>query len=148
MYEKGKQQGDPQSGWVRVEVEWRAERRYIPYDVLTRPGIYLAGAYPCMHILSTEQERIRTTANAATITFESAMENAKLQAGKLINLMMHVYGGDYAEVVERLRRDGMPARLEAFGHALVKSPELLDNSLPGSFASMRQTDDKSGPSTQ
>lgn len=148
VYEKGKQQGDPQSGWVRVEVEWRAERRYIPYDVLTRPGIYLAGAYPCMHILSTEQERIRTTANAATITFESAMENAKLQAGKLINLMMHVYGGDYAEVVERLRRDGMPARLEAFGHALVKSPELLDSSLPGSFASMCHTDDKSGPSTQ
>lgn len=148
VYEKGKQQGDPQSGWVRVEVEWRSKQRHIPYDVLTRPGIYLAGAYPCMHILSTEQERIRTTANAVTITFESAMENAKQQTGKLINLMMHVYGGDYAEVVERLRRDGMPARLESFGHALVKSPELLDSSQPGSFASMRHTDDKSGPSTQ
>lgn len=148
VYEKGKQQGDPQSGWVRVEVEWRAERRYIPYDVLTRPGVYLAGAYPCMHVLSTEQERIRTTANAATISFETAIENAKQQTGKLINLMMHVYGGDYAEVVERLRRDGLPARLAPFSHTLEAAPEMLDSSLPHGFASLCRTDDPSGPSTQ
>lgn len=137
VYEKGKQQGDPQSGWVRVEVEWRAEGRYIPYDVLTKPGMYLAGAYPCLSVLSTEQERIRTTATSATISFEAAIKNAKQQTGKLINLMMQVYGGDYAEVVTQLRRDGIPARLEPFSHALKDSPELLDSSLPGGFADIR-----------
>jgi phage replication initiation protein len=148
VYEKGKQQGDQQSGWVRVEVEWRAERRYIPYDVLTKPGMYLAGAYPCLSILSTEQERIRTTANSATISFDAAIKNAKQQTGKLINLMMHVYGGDYVEVVDQLRRDGIPARLEPFSHALKDSPELLDSSQPGSFADIRHGADKPSSSTQ
>lgn len=149
VYEKGKQQGDPLSGWVRVEVEWRAERRLIPHDVLTRPGVYLAGAYPCLSVLSTEQDRIRTIAHGATIAFDAAIENAKQQTGKLINLMMRVYGGDYAEVVERLRRDGIPDRIAPYGHAFERSPELLDSSLPGSFADLRQVDDdSSAPSTQ
>jgi phage replication initiation protein len=148
IYEKGKQLGDPLSPWVRVEVEWRAERRHIPFDVLTQPGTYLAGAYPCLSVLATEQARIRTTANAASIAFDAAVENARQQSGKIINLMMRVYGGDYAEVVERLRRDGIPARIEPYGHALAEAPERLDSSLPGSFYSIRKTDDESGPSTQ
>lgn len=148
IYEKGKQQGDPTSGWVRVEVEWRAERRHIPYDVLTRPGIYLAGAYPCMAMLSTEQERIRTTANSTSITFESAVENAKQQNGRLINLMLHVYGGDYVEVVERLRREGLPARLESISHAFRDAPELLDSSNPDGFIATSKADKQPGSSSQ
>ena len=35
------------SPWTRIEVEWRAQDRYIPYAILTRPGYYLAGAYSC-----------------------------------------------------------------------------------------------------
>ena len=100
-------------------------------------------------MLSTEQDRIRTIAHGATIAFDAAIENAKQQTGKLINLMMRVYGGDYAEVVERLRRDGIPDRIAPYGHALECSPELLDSSMPGSFADLRQADDDSSPpSTQ
>jgi phage replication initiation protein len=148
VYEKGKQQGDPNSGWVRVEVEWRAERRHIPYDVLTRPGVYLAGAYPCMSALSTEQERIRTTANSATISFDAAVENARLQIGKLINLMLHVYGGDYAEVVEKLRRDGLPARVAPFSHALEAAPDLLDASNPEGYDAKGLVNRSSSTSSQ
>jgi phage replication initiation protein len=36
-YEKGKQLGDAASAWTRIEVEWRAQDRHIPYDILTRP---------------------------------------------------------------------------------------------------------------
>lgn len=148
IYEKGKQLGDPQSAWVRVEVEWRAQRRHIPFEVLTQPGTYLAGAYPCLAVLSTAQARIRTTANAASIAFDAAIENARLQSGKLINLVLRVYGGDYAKVVERLRRDGIPARIEPYGHALSEAPERLDSSMPGSFADLRKTGDSSDSSTQ
>lgn len=35
IYEKGKQLGDAESPWVRVEVEWHNESRRIPYEALT-----------------------------------------------------------------------------------------------------------------
>jgi phage replication initiation protein len=47
IYEKGKQLGDPNSPWVRWEVELHNKQRVIPWDVLINPGPYVAGAYPC-----------------------------------------------------------------------------------------------------
>lgn len=45
-YEKGKQLGDPASPWTRIEVEWRAQDRHIPYDILTRQGSTLQVPIP------------------------------------------------------------------------------------------------------
>ncbi len=139
IYEKGKQLGDLASPWARLEVEWRAKDRVIPFDVLLRPGAYLAGAYPCLSGLSIEQCRIKTIANASTIEFESAMAHGKQQSGKLVNLMLQVFGGDIAEVVDRLRRDGIPTRIDAYSYHLAEAPELLDPSAPGSFATILNT---------
>ncbi len=140
IYEKGKQLGDPASPWTRVEVEWRGKDRLIPFDILTAPGKYLAGAYPCLGFLSAEQSRIKTVANGAFIAFESAVGNGKQQAGKLVNLMLRVFGGDMGEVVKQLQRDGIPARIDPYSYHLAESPELLDPATPGSFASMRAPD--------
>lgn len=134
IYEKGKQLGDPSSPWARVEVEWRGKDRLIPYDILTRPGAYLAGAYPCLASLNIEQSRIKTVANAATIAFDTAVANGKQQVGKLVNLMRQVYGGDLGEVVNKLWRDGIPGRIEPHSYHLAEAPELLDPDTPGSFA--------------
>ena len=60
VYEKGKQLGSPESKWTRVEVEFKAVDRVIPFDVLTAPGAYLAGSYPAFDHLDEKQERIRT----------------------------------------------------------------------------------------
>lgn len=111
IYEKGKLLGDPESRWTRVEVEWRGQDRVIPYDVLTRPGQYLAGAYPCLRSLSIEQSRIKTIAKGGTIAYERAVATGRLHTGKLVNLMLHVLGGDYAAVVDKLKRAGTPARI-------------------------------------
>lgn len=137
IYEKGKQQGDPDSRWVRLEVEWRGRDRIIPYDILVRPGSYLAGAYPCLAGLDAEQSRIRTIAHEATANFDAAVEHAKQQIGPLVNLMTHAFGGDLGEVVKRLRRDGIPARLKAHGYQISEAPERLDPSTPGSFEQLK-----------
>lgn len=134
IYEKGKQLGDPSSPWTRIEVEWHAKDRLIPHEILIEPGKYLAGAYPCMAFASTEQERIKTIANAASISFEAAVDNARQQTGKLVNLMLRVLGGDIGAVVNDLRRDGIPARVEPYSPHLAGTPELLDREAPGSFA--------------
>lgn len=133
-YEKGKQLGDPTSRWTRVEVEWRGKDRVLPIEMLLEPGKYLAGAYPCLAFLNVEQVRIKTIANSATISFEDAVENARQQFGKLVNLMERVYGGDQGEVLRLLRREGIPARIEPYSYHLGDSPERLDRSAPGSFA--------------
>lgn len=137
IYEKGKQLGDPLDPWVRVEVEWHNESRRIPYDALTEPGRYLAGAYKCLNFLDDEQSRIKTTRRAAKVSFDKAMANGRQLTGKLVNLALNVFEGDYAEVVERLRRDGYPARVEPYKHAIEDAPEILAES--GSLSGINQT---------
>lgn len=134
IYEKGKQLGDPLGLWTRVEVEWRAEDRHIPYDILTRPGHYLAGAYPCLAFLSEEQSIIKTVTKAAQIAFDAAVENAKQHCGKLVNLMMQVMQGDYAAVVEKLVREGIPARIDPYSYHVKNDPAMLDWELRGGAA--------------
>lgn len=127
-YEKGKQLGDPESPWVRVEVEWHDKSRVLPYDMLTRPGQYLAGAYPCLRFLNIEQSKIKTIFRGAKIAFDRAVSNLRQQGGKLVNLMLSVFDGDYGEVVELLRRDGIPKRIEPYSYHLAHGPEALAHS--------------------
>lgn len=129
VYEKGKQLGDPDNPWVRIEVEWRKESREIPYGALMEPGRYLAGAYECLHFLDQEQSRIRTEQRSAKVSFDKAMNNGRHLAGKLINLALEVYEGDYGEVVEQLRREGYPARVEPYLHSVKEAPAMLAASM-------------------
>lgn len=118
FYEKGKQLGAPQSPWVRVELELHNKSRLIPWDVLTRPGQYLAGSAPCLAFLSELQSKIRTVTKAVTISFDRAVENAKRMVGKTINVMLQAFSGDYIAVVNTLKRDGVPRRLENYADFL------------------------------
>jgi len=118
IYEKGKQYGSPISPWVRAEVEFKNENRVLPYDMLTRPGDYLAGAYPCMAYLSTIQEKIKTITKAANISYAASIQYARLMFGPLLNLMMELNDGDATKVVSELRRGGIPRRLQYFADSL------------------------------
>lgn len=130
VYEKGKQLGDFSSPWTRAEVEWRAQDRLIPYDILSNPGQYLAGAYPCLVFLEKVQSVIKTVAKAAQTTYETAVDNAKRLVGKTVNLMLNVSGGDYVQVVEQLIRPGFPKRIEPYSYHVKCNPLMLDRALP------------------
>lgn len=124
--QKGKQLGDETSPWVRAEVEWKAQDRHIPYDILTEPGQYLAGAYPCLAPLSEKQSVIKTIAKAAKTVYDKAVKTVKQQFGKLINLMLEVEGGDCGAVVAQLiRKDGFPKRIEPWSYHIKRNPEML-----------------------
>jgi phage replication initiation protein len=131
IYEKGKQLGDVSSSWTRVEVEWRAQDRHIPYDILTRPGHYLAGAYPCLAFLEEEQCVIKTVSKAVQIVYDTAVANAKRHCGKIVNLMLDVLGGDYAGVVDSLIRPGYPTRIDPYSYHVKQDPTRLDRQLAG-----------------
>jgi phage replication initiation protein len=111
IYEKGKQLGDPMSPWVRFEVELHNRDREIPFDVLTQPGRYVAGAYPCFAWVNAEAWRIRTQQNQRRISYGAAVHWASVAIGQLVNTMEQVEGSAEA-VLEKLRRPGIPARLD------------------------------------
>ena len=51
IYEKGKQLGDSESPWVRVELELHNRDIIIPHDVLINAGQFLTGAFPAFENL-------------------------------------------------------------------------------------------------
>lgn len=111
VYEKGKQLGDRLSRWCRFEVEWRAKDRVLALDMLLDPASYLAGAFPCVAFLSTVAERVRTVKQRVVISYKRAVEIARMHAGRVVNLILEVTGGDIGECVSLLRRSGLPARV-------------------------------------
>jgi phage replication initiation protein len=118
IYEKGKQLGNPDSPWVRWELELHSVDRIIPRDVLLQPGVYLAGAYPCMSWVSETQERIRTHKARFTISFERVIHYARKSYGKLIWFLSNILGWDAARIVETLSVEGTPARFVMPGFPL------------------------------
>lgn len=119
-YEKGKQLGDPTSPWFRFEVELRAKDRTIPFDVLTNPTPYFAGAFPALAFLSEVQNKIRTVKKAAEVSIGRAIDNARNSVGKLVNVLTVTLGLEPIRVVQVLRREGVPSRLEPFDRFLVR----------------------------
>lgn len=114
VYEKGKQLGDELSSWVRAEVELRNKSRVVPWDVLVRPGQYLAGAYPAFEFLTAEQCRLQTTQRVGQISYEVMVKNLRTAGGKCLNVMSWVHAGDACGVLAQLIRDGVPKRLAGF----------------------------------
>jgi phage replication initiation protein len=116
IYEKGKQLGFV-SGlmarlihWVRWEVELHAIDRHIEWDVLTRPGDYVAGSYPCLSWVSVAASRIRTVKAHDELSYARLKHAGSMSYGALINVMLE-REGSAERVVELLRRDGVPKRL-------------------------------------
>jgi len=111
-YEKGKQLGDKNSKWVRLELEILNKKRAIPYEILDKVGEYLSGGYRCLEFLNTEQSRIVTLQKSEKISYEHLELYAKQSYGRFIDVMLYVYDGCPELVVEQLRRDdALPARL-------------------------------------
>jgi phage replication initiation protein len=124
IYEKGKQLGDPNSPWVRWEVELHNKQREIPWDVLVNPGVYVAGAYPCTRWVSEEASRIRTIQKTADIGYAALRHYARESYGRLINVMKEK-GMSPEQIIGRLIRDGTPSRL-----MLPIPPEMKDPLFP------------------
>lgn len=110
IYEKGKQLGDKESPWVRVEGRLAAVDRVIPFDVLIEPGQYLAALYPPFSLLSSIHKRIEIVKKVVQISYDSLLEYASVSYGKLVNFMLE-QGHDASYIVTKLVRSGVPRRL-------------------------------------
>ena len=111
VYEKGKQLGDPISPWTRWEVELHNKDREIPLRVIFEPGRFLAGSYPCMAWVSSNQSRIKTVQATARIGLDVLLRHCSRSYGKLIWVMQHVLDYTPEQIVQALAVEGFPERL-------------------------------------
>lgn len=116
IYEKGKQLGDKNSPWVRVELEYKSKRRIIPLDVLLRPGEYLAAAYPAFVWIATRQERILTTQKETQMTYQRMLDWLYRQCGAALYVGQLMEGGADALLQKIMQPGKCPPRLKIPGY--------------------------------
>lgn len=111
IYQKGKQLGDKESPWIRVEGRLSSVDRQVPLDVLVSPEMYMAALYPAFSYLCAFHERIDVIKKHTQIAYGEALKHASLQVGKLLNVMQEL-GKTSDEIIAALVRPGVPKRLQ------------------------------------
>ncbi|WP_186442653.1 replication initiation factor domain-containing protein [Lysobacter antibioticus] len=116
VYHKGREQGDPDSPWVRVEVRFYSKRQQLPPEMLLQPLAYLRAAYNvCEAIPADVTERLRTVRAKVEATAVAWARFIKNQVGRSLTLVHQVFGDDAdAYIREALCRPGVPGRFKGF----------------------------------
>ena len=114
IYEKGKQLGDLESEWTRYELRLGNKDREIPYDILTSPDKFYAGAYPVLEKLlkKVQGELIETISKETKINLVNLLFHVKRCYGKLFSTIKEVKGYDVSDLIESITISGLPNRLD------------------------------------
>lgn len=113
VYNKGVEQGDPESPWLRAEVRIWSKDRVIPFEVLTKPLSYIRGAYNILRDLPGDVcDKIKTVRKAVSAKVVAATSWLRHAAGPLINVLSLSLGKRRAAEVllNDCRRSGVPRR--------------------------------------
>lgn len=127
-YEKGKQLGDQDSKWLRLEVEYNTNnKRVISPDVLVKRDLAFAEAYTfCSMAVSilpasaAVDRLVQVVRVKSDIALDALSRHCQRSYGTLIHYLKScrrvikgrvVYGFSDSEIVDRLARVGRPARL-------------------------------------
>jgi DNA relaxase NicK len=111
VYEKGREQGDPTSPWVRYEAQFRASsRREIPLDVLRDPGAYFLGVYPVLRFIQAVAERMEVVQAQAAASWKAVRRHLSRQYGAVLNFVATACRSDEAigSVVRGIASDKQP----------------------------------------
>lgn len=116
IYEKGKQLGDPNSNWIRVEVEVKASTVFIPFDVLLEPEKFFIACYPCFadFVDLVTPRKFEVVQKDALITFKNAIEITKNQFGRYLYAFREIYQDDkmLLDILTDIDNKSYPERLD------------------------------------
>ncbi len=103
-YDKGKAEGDPNSTWVRVELEMKSKDSVLPLDVLIRPEAYFC-QYPWLELLQKSfAEKLDTRQRRAEINVADAKKIIKVQFGKYLRVLRGLADSDES-LLQELQSD-------------------------------------------
>ena len=116
IYEKGKQLGDPDSNWLRIEVEFKSRDIYIPLSVLLNPTDYFIAAYPCFFLIEENDflTRYLVRNKNELLTFDKAFELVKKQYGRYIHFFRQCYQDDaqFLDDLTNIANKNVPEKLD------------------------------------
>ena len=116
IYEKAKQLGshfsDLYPDWLRIELELHNVQRDIPLDVLLNPGAYLAGSYPALKNLLSQQCSIETKKKSLKISVDRLIEITRHQFGRYVHFVSSLFGIEQAFQILTKDKEQIPNRLD------------------------------------
>ncbi|HTD06232.1 replication initiation factor domain-containing protein [Undibacterium sp.] len=111
-YEKGKQLGNQDSNWLRIEIELHNKNRVIPHDVILKRAEYFAGAHKALEgFVATASRKIPTLQRQHESELARKLEHLRNQYGKTIDQASKFYSDDYASLIADIRVKGIPASM-------------------------------------
>jgi len=124
-YEKGKEKGDPDSDWVRLEVELSNKAMLIPFEILLDPSAYFMGAYPKafahLALLATPQ-RLDIKRKTSELTVDASVKMVSRQVGRYVGVLADLYGAEAFVAMVRDKQGRWPERLKVPDHELADVP--------------------------
>lgn len=119
-YEKGKQLGDKESEWVRLEVELKAKHTHIPFDAIINPSDYFINLYPCFKSLfqydDQAQSRIEYVKRTAKILVDKGIDIFRHQFGRWLGFYRQWFGDDTACIDALAHQFSVPKRFQLTKH--------------------------------
>src|ERR1035437_167878 len=113
VYEKGMQLGDPDSDWVRFEVQLGNRDRVIPFEAMTMRDAFLAGCYPALEkMLAVAGLAIPTGQTEGQTSIGRLMFHLRSSYGKLINTVFQGLDCSSMDLIESVTVLGVPRRLK------------------------------------
>ena len=124
IYEKGKEQGDATSEWVRIEVEYRNVKRIIPFAVLLDPSAFFVASYPCLRFIQPDRqpERMEIKRKTAQINVDASLDNIRASYGKYVRVLVGLLGADAFVKRVTSKTDEWPERLKVPDYLYADTP--------------------------
>lgn len=131
MYEKGREQGDETSPWLRYENRFygkhvgdEAGNRGVPLDILSHPLRFFRGAHAWLAALCDRVGLVDLARRAVVVkakveaTAKALVQWMRTQVGPSLNLVVQALGDEAdAFVRKHLTRDSLPSRFKGLGAA-------------------------------
>lgn len=118
IYEKGKQLGDPDSEWLRIEIRFGNRDRVIPHEIVLDPTRFFAGGFVALETLVDSIKQKITTEKRDMVVEERTIVLKRLTHylvaayGKTIYQLAREMNMDYQALFDLLQVQGVPRRLE------------------------------------
>lgn len=120
VYEKGRQLGDTESEWTRIEVQFSSHDRILPLEMLIQPDEFFIAAYPVFTVWFGHWSKLPAKTEIKKKSVEIILESLEFYAAQSYGKLLNVWRGlgmSSEEIVQKMTKgldmNSFPRRLAA-----------------------------------